>query len=118
MTTATVSAAVDPRRSNSASISSVPYAQSRSHATDNFVLIVRGGLIPVDVRETANGFLATDRLVDRWGSGATPKGALNDLFASLGDYLEDLEQHAGRLSPRLQHQMQMLRAVLDVHGGT
>ena len=116
MTTATVSVAVDPRRTNAAS-SSASYTQSLSHSTDNFVLVVRGGLIPVDVRETADGFLATDRLVDRWGSGATAKGALDDLFASLGDYLEDLEQHDGRLSPRLEHQMHVLQAVLEVHGG-
>lgn len=94
------------------------YTESRPYATDNFLIVARGGLIPVDVRSTTDGYLATDRLADRWGSGTTPDEALADLFDSLMDYLEDLERHAERLSQRLQHQTRVLRAVLDVHGGT
>ncbi len=117
MTTATASATIDPRKGYAAVKGSTAYTQNRPYATDNFVLIAREGLIPVDVRATTEGFLATDRLVDRWGSGATPDGAIADLYVSLGDYLGDLKRHAGRLSPRLEHQMHVLQAVLDVDGG-
>lgn len=113
MTSATAAAEVDPRRGNSGA-ASVFYPRQQSYATDNFLLYAAPGRrpIPVDLRATDHDFLATDHLVDRWGSGDTPEEALEELFVALVDYLQDLEEHAGRLSTRLQHHMRILKDVL------
>lgn len=115
MTSATAKAAIDRRKTNAAG--GISYAGNPPYATDNFYIVSGDALIPVDVRQTARGFLATDRLVDRWGEGTTEQEALDELYAALLDYFADLEDHAGRLSVRLQHHMHILQNVLGAHGG-
>ncbi len=64
----------------------------------------------VTVQPTKGGYLAVDSLTSVWGEGDTPEAARRDLVRAQREYLEDLQAHAGRMSPRLERQLVRLEA--------
>ena len=90
--------------------------QSTSRQENYVYILATGGEIPVSVEPTKAGYLAVDSLISVWGEGDSQESAMEDLLRVLRERLEDLQSHAGRMSPRLESQLRLLEHVFRAHG--
>lgn len=71
--------------------------------------------ILIEVTKDDDGVTVTDKLVSRFGEGATVAEALSDYASDVLDYFTMLRERRGRLSPRLARHLRVLEdRILEV----